>query len=89
MRTKWTMNNLGVDMNHFPGMMFFVGELHKEKTMRNFDDVNRILSEMVDTGMVEPIDDPSIQTDFYDWADVVGVSDEIEPETIFTVEGRK
>jgi hypothetical protein len=28
---------------------------------------------MVDDGMVEPIDDPSIQCDFYDWADVVGV----------------
>ena len=67
-------------MNNFPHMMAFVLENHKEKTMLNdFEDVNRILAEMVDTGMIEPIDDPSIQTDFYDWADVVGVSDEIEP----------
>lgn len=51
--------------------------------LNNFDDVNRILAEMVDTGMVEPIDDPSIQTDFYDWADVVGISDEIEPDVEF------
>mgnify|MGYP006280185037 FL=1 len=48
--------------------------------MNNFDDINRILAEMVDEGMVEPIDDPSIQTDFYDWAEVVGISDQIEPD---------
>jgi len=49
----------------------------------DFDDVNRILSEMVDDGMVEPIDDPSVQTDFYDWADIVGILDQVEPETHF------
>lgn len=87
MLAKPTPKILGVDMNHFPSMMAFVGELHKEKMMNHFDDVNRILSEMVDAGLVEPIDDPSIQTDFYDWADVVGVSDEIEPGIVFTVEG--
>lgn len=51
--------------------------------MYDFDDINRILSEMTDRGMVEPIDDPSIQTDFYDWADVVGISDQIEPGVEF------
>jgi hypothetical protein len=71
-------------MNHFPTMMAFVGELHKEKTMLNdFDAINMILAEMRDEGIVEPIDDPSIQTDFYDWADVVGISDEIEPDVEF------
>lgn len=75
-------------MNHFPSMMAFIGELHKEKTMLNsFDDVNRILNELAEEGilepMVEPIDDPSVQTDFYDWADVVGISDEIEPDVEF------
>lgn len=55
--------------------------------LNDFDNVNLILLSMVDEGLVEPIDDPSIQTDFYDWADVVGVSDQIEPNTIFTVEG--
>lgn len=74
-------------MNHFPGMMAFVGELHKEKMMLNdFDDVNRVLSEMRDEGLIEPIDDPNVQTDFYDWADVVGVSDEIEPDVVFSVD---
>lgn len=49
----------------------------------DFEDVNRILAEMRDEGLVEPIDDSSLQTDFYDWADVVGVLDEIEPNTTF------
>ena len=78
-------------MNHFPSMMAFVGELHREKTMNSYDDVNRILDEMAEQGilepMVEPIDDPSIQTDFYDWAEVVGVTEEIEPDSFFFVEG--
>jgi hypothetical protein len=56
--------------------------------LNDFEDVNRILNEMAEQGilepMVEPIDDPSIQTDFYDWADVVGISDEIEPDVEFT-----
>jgi hypothetical protein len=65
-------------------MMAFVLENQREKTMLNdFEDVNRILDELADAGivepMVEPIDDPNVQTDFYDWADVVGISDEIEP----------
>lgn len=51
--------------------------------LNSFDDVNRILAEMRDEGLVEPIDDPSVQTDFYDWADVIGVSDEIEPGVEF------
>jgi hypothetical protein len=57
--------------------------------LNDFEDVNRILDEMAEQGivepMVEPIDDPSIQTDFYDWADVVGISDQIEPDVEFTV----
>lgn len=51
--------------------------------LHDFDDVNRILAEMYDEGLVEPIDDGSLQTDFYDWAGVVGVLDEIEPNTTF------
>ena len=52
--------------------------------LHDFDDVNRILVEMRDEGLVEPVDDGSLQTDFYDWADVVGILDEIEPETTFS-----
>jgi len=77
-------------MTHFPHMMAFVlnpkGDFNP---MYDFEDVNRILDEMAEQGilepMVEPIDDPSIQTDFYDWAEVVGISDQIEPDVEFTV----
>jgi hypothetical protein len=65
-------------------MMFFMSTLQEEKKMYDFEDVNRILEEMAEQGIVEPavepIDDPSIQTDFYDWAEVVGVLDQVEPE---------
>ena len=71
-------------MTHFPHMMALIFNQETESSMYDFDDVNRILAEMVDSGMVEPIDDPSIQTDFYDWADVVGISDQIEPGVEFT-----
>jgi hypothetical protein len=56
--------------------------------MLDFEDINRILDEMAEEGilepMVEPIDDPSVQTDFYDWADVIGIADEIEPDIEWT-----
>lgn len=67
-------------MNHFPHMMAILNNTNEENVMNDFDDINRILAEMTDDGMVEPIDDPSIQTDFYDWAEVVGISDQIEPD---------
>lgn len=51
--------------------------------MYNFDDINDILAEMRDENIIEPIDDPNIQTDFYDWAEVVGILWDIEPESIF------
>lgn len=70
-------------MTHFPHMMALIFNKSTENTMFDFEDVNRILSDMAEQGsvepMLEPIDDPSVQTDFYDWADVVGVLDEIEP----------
>jgi hypothetical protein len=56
--------------------------------MYDFEDVNRILSEMQDNGMVEPIDDPSIQTDFHDWAEVVGVVDDFAPQVMIDDNGR-
>lgn len=50
----------------------------------DFDDVNAILSALADADivekMVEPIDDPNVEVDFWDWADVIGVVDEFVPE---------
>jgi hypothetical protein len=73
-------------MNHFPHMMAFMTISNTNgvsKMLNDFEDVNRILDELADAGivepMVEPIDDPNVQTDFYDWAEVVGIADEIEP----------
>jgi hypothetical protein len=43
--------------------------------MYDFEDVNRILSEMRDEGMIEPIDDDNCHP--MDWAEVVGCADEI------------
>ena len=47
------------------------------------DDMNAVLNQLADEGtlepMVEPIDDPTNLTDFWDWADVVGIVDEFAP----------
>jgi hypothetical protein len=48
--------------------------------LNDFEDVNRILSEMADEGILEPIDDPSVEVNFWDWADVVGAVDDFVPE---------
>lgn len=52
--------------------------------MNSFDEINAILAQMTDKGMVEPIDDPSVEIDFWDWAEVVGVVDEFIPEEYTT-----
>lgn len=44
----------------------------------DFEDVNRILAEMSDEGMVEPIDEDDCHP--LDYADVTGLFDEMYPE---------
>jgi hypothetical protein len=71
-------------MNNFPSMMAFIGELHREKMMLNdFEDVNWILDELAEQGIVEPIDENDCHP--LDWASVVGVDifDEVYPEADF------
>jgi hypothetical protein len=52
--------------------------------LENTDLINALLHELADRDilepMVEPIDDPSVQADFWDWADIVGVVDDFAPE---------
>lgn len=48
--------------------------------MHDFDDVNRILNEMADHNMVEPIDEDTCHP--LDWAEVTGLLDEVF-ETIY------
>lgn len=71
-------------MNNFPHMMAFVAELHKEKMMYDFEDINRILAEMADVDIIEPTIEPIDENDCHplDWASVVGVDifDEIYPD---------
>ena len=51
--------------------------------LENTDAINAILNQLANEGtlepMVEPIDDPNNLTDFWDWADVVGIVDEFAP----------
>jgi len=55
--------------------------------MCDFDDVNRILAELAEQGtlepLVEPIDDPNLDVNYWDWADVVGIVDELTPNEPF------
>lgn len=48
--------------------------------LNDFEEVNRILAEMHDNGMVEPIDDDSFEVYLDDWAAVVGVENEFYPD---------
>jgi hypothetical protein len=49
-----------------------------------FDDVNDVLNTLAEQGiierMVEPIDDPSLEVNYWDWAETVGVVDDLVPE---------
>jgi hypothetical protein len=49
-----------------------------------FDDVNDVLNTLAEQGiierMVEPIDDPSLQTNYWDWAETIGIVDDLVPE---------
>lgn len=55
--------------------------------LNDFEDVNRILAEMADDGMIEPIDDPNLEVNFWDWADVMGMVEEFEPEEMVDEDG--
>jgi hypothetical protein len=74
-------------MTNFPRMMAFVVELHRERKMYDFEDVNQILAELSDAGIVEPTIEPIDENDCHplDWASVVGVDifDEVYQEDNF------
>jgi hypothetical protein len=69
-------------MNQFPRMAGLLDDT---------DTINALLSQLADDGtvepMVEPIDDPSNLTDFWDWAEVVGIVDEFEPKEMVDENG--
>lgn len=49
-----------------------------------FDYPNAMLNDLAELGiierMVEPIDDPSLDVNYWDWAETVGVVDDLIPE---------
>ena len=51
--------------------------------LENVDEINAVLNQLADEGtlepMVEPIDDPNLEVDFWDWADTIGIVDELVP----------
>jgi hypothetical protein len=49
------------------------GKPIRNRMMLTLKQINDKLNEMAELNIVEPIDDPSILTDFYDYADVVGI----------------
>jgi len=51
-----------------------------DEILRDFDEINAILNSMADDRVIEPIDDPAVQTDFWDWAEIVGAVDDFVPE---------
>ena len=69
-------------MTNFPRMMAFVVELHRERAMYDFEDINRILDELAEQGIVEPMVEPIDEQTCHplDWAEVVGIQDEIFDE---------
>lgn len=51
--------------------------------LNNFDEVNDILAGLAEQDiiepMVEPIDDPNLEINYWDWAEVVGIVDDLIP----------
>lgn len=57
------------------------------------DTINAILADFADKDMVEPmvepIDDPNNEVDFWDWADIIGIVDEFEPQVMVDDNGER
>lgn len=53
--------------------------------MYNFEDANRILAELNDANVIEPIDEPDCHP--MDYADVTGLWDEMYPEPMVDENG--
>jgi len=71
-------------MTNFPRMMSALNDARN--SLPDYDEVNHLLNSLADDHTIEPIDDPSIEVDFWDWADVIGVVDEYCPKNPFWAE---
>lgn len=56
--------------------------------LHDLDEPNSQLSYLAEQGiiepMVEPIDDPSLEINYWDWAEVIGIVDNLVPEEYAT-----
>jgi hypothetical protein len=56
----------------------------EHKMLNDFDEVNGILADLAEQGiiepMIEPIDDPNLEINYWDWAEVIGIVDNLIPE---------
>ena len=61
--------------------------------LEDTDTINAILSDLAAKDMVEPmvepIDDPNNEVDFWDWADIIGIVDEFEPQVMIDDNGER
>ena len=52
--------------------------------LNDFDEENGVLASLAEQGiiepMIEPIDDPSLEINYWDWAEVIGIVDNLVPE---------
>lgn len=52
--------------------------------LNDFDEINLMLDQMFEESIsecaIEPIDDPNCEIDYWDWAEILGIVDELEPE---------
>lgn len=48
--------------------------------LNDFDEVNGVLADLAEQGIIEPIDDPSLEINYWDWAEVIGIVDNLIPE---------
>lgn len=52
----------------------------EHKMLNDFDEVNGVLADLAEQGIIEPIDDPSLEINYWDWAEVIGIVDNLIPE---------
>jgi len=78
-----TADKYSVESGYHPGEMKMNQYPRLTGLLCDTDTINAILDQLSVEGtvepMVEPIDDPDSLTDFWDWADVVGIVDEFAP----------
>lgn len=72
-------------MNLYPRMAACFKDFDRQASF-DLDQINAELNSLADNHTIEPIDDPMVACDFWDWADVIGIVDEYCPADPFWAE---